>query len=45
MIGFNTSSRLLNKNFLSHREQQVKMQNILSEPVDLTRGVPQKNGP
>ena len=41
MIGFNTSSRLLIKNFLSHREQQVKIQNILSDPVELTRGVPQ----
>ena len=41
MLGFNTSSRLLIKNFLSHREQQVKIQNILSDPVELTRGVPQ----
>ena len=41
MLGFNTSSRLIIKNFLSHREQQVKIQNILSDPVDLTRGVPQ----
>ena len=42
MLGFNTSSRLLIKNFLSHREQQVKIQNILSDPVELTRGVPQR---
>ena len=41
MIGFNTSSRLLIKNFLSHREQQVKIQNVLSDLVELTRGVPQ----
>ena len=40
MLGFNTSSRLLIKSFLSHREQQVKIQNILSDPVELTRGVP-----
>ena len=39
MIGFNTSSKLLIKNFLSHREQQLKIQNILSDPVELTRGV------
>ena len=42
MLGFNTSSRLLIKNFLSDREQQVKIQNILSDPVELTRGVPQE---
>ena len=41
MLGFNTSSRLLINNFLSNREQQVKIQNILSDPVELTRGVPQ----
>ena len=41
MLGFNTSSRLLIKNFLSHREQQVKIQNILSDPVELAIGVPQ----
>ena len=41
MLGFNTSSRLLIRNFLSHREQQVKIQNILSDPVELTIGVPQ----
>ena len=38
---FNTSSRLLIKNFLSHREQQVKIQDILSDPVELTTEVPQ----
>ena len=36
MIGFNTSSRLLIKNFLSHRDQQVKIQNIQSDPVEFT---------
>ena len=41
MLGFNKSSRLLIKNFLSHREQQVEIQNILSDPVELTRGIPQ----
>ena len=41
MLGFNTSSKLLIKNFLSHREQQVKIRNILSDPVELRRGVPQ----
>ena len=41
MLEFNTSSRLLIKNFLSHREQQVKIQNILLDPVELTREVPQ----
>ena len=41
MLVFNTSSRLLIKNFLSHREQQVKIQDILSDPVELTREVPQ----
>ena len=41
MLDFNTSSRLLINNFMSHREQQVKIQNILSDPVELTRGVPQ----
>ena len=41
ILGFNTSSRLKIKKFLSHREQQVKKQNILSDPVELTRGVPQ----
>ena len=40
MLGFNTSSRPLIKNFLSHRKQQIKIQNILSDPVQLTRGVP-----
>ena len=35
-----TSSRLLIKNFLSHREPQVKIQNFLSDPFELTRGVP-----
>ena len=33
MLGFKTSSRLLIKNFLSSREQQVKIQKILSDPV------------
>ena len=42
VIGFNTPSRQSIKNCLSHREQQVKIQNILSDPVDLTRGVPQR---
>ena len=42
MLGFNTSSELLIKNFLSHREQQPKIQNILSDPFELTRGVPQE---
>ena len=41
MIGFNTSSRLLIKNFLSHSAQQVKIQTILCDSVELTRGVPQ----
>ena len=41
MIGFTTSSRLIIKNFLSHREQQIKIQNILWDPVELTRGVSQ----
>ena len=38
MSGFNTSFRLLIKEFLSHREQRVEMQNILWDPVELTRG-------
>ena len=42
MIGFNTPSRQSIKNCLSLREQQVKIQNVLSDPVDLTRGVPQR---
>ena len=44
MLVFDTSSithRLLIKNFLSHREQRVKIQNILSDPVEITRVVPQ----
>ena len=41
MLGLITSSRLLIRNFLSHCEQQVKIQNILSDPVELTTGVPQ----
>ena len=41
MLGFNTSPGLLIKIFLSHREQQVKIQNIQSDPNELTRGVPQ----
>ena len=41
MIDFTTSSRLFIKSFLSHREQQVKIQNTLSDPVELTRRVPQ----
>ena len=40
MLAFNTSSTILIKNFLSHREQQVKIQNIIGSSW-LTRGVPQ----
>ena len=40
-MGFNTSSRLLIKSFRSHREEQIKIQNILSDPVELTKGDPQ----
>ena len=42
IIGFNTSSRLFIKNCLSHREQQLRIQKILSDPVKLKRGVPQR---
>ena len=36
MIGFSTLSRLFIKKFLSHREQQVLIQNMLFDPVELT---------
>ena len=39
IIGFKTSSRLLIKDVLCHRENQVNVQNILLHLVELTRGV------